>query len=130
MHKINKMLFGAQQMYWPVYGRAGALEKGKILWMLVVGKREQKKEGDIVEGKSHIVGGDAQAAFVSDEAVLWPKGFIPYRIETVEYGFGPEPVFTDTQIENITQSLQQICRDVPCIEFKCHLDILQGEPFQ
>ena len=75
-------------------------------------------EGDIVVSESHIVEGDVQAAFVSDEAALWPKGFIPYRIDADDFGFGPEPVFTDPQIENITQSLQQICRDVPCIEFK------------
>ena len=75
-------------------------------------------EGDIAVPESQFVGGDVQAAFVSDAAALWPKGFIPYRIDTYDFGDGLEPVFTEPQIENITQSLQQICRDVPCIQFK------------
>ena len=75
-------------------------------------------EGDIVVPESHLVGGEVQAAFVTDGAALWPKGFIPYRIETEDFGNGPEPIFTDPQIENITQSLQQICTDVPCIQFE------------
>ena len=75
-------------------------------------------EGDIVVPESHLVGGEVQAAFVADGAALWPKGFIPYRIETEDFGNGPEPIFTDPQIENITQSLQQICTDVPCIQFE------------
>ena len=49
---------------------------------------------------------------------LWPRGIVPYRIDTDEWDGLVEPVFLDSQIENITQALQKIQNGVPCIEFR------------
>ena len=40
-----------------------------------------------------------------------------YRFETFEWEGVVEPVFSDSQLENITQAHNQIMRDVPCIKF-------------
>ena len=76
-------------------------------------------EGDIVlpERQLRSAGGTLSANLV-DETALWPKGFIRYRFETDDFGDGPEPVFSDAQIENITQALQKISTGVPCIDFE------------
>ena len=75
-------------------------------------------EGDIAVPESHVGKGSAQNAFLSDPTVLWHRGYVPYRIDTFEWDGVVEPIFLDDQIENITQSLGKIMRDVPCIKFK------------
>ena len=57
-------------------------------------------------------------AFISKMTALWPQGIVPYHIETFEWQGTHLPVFTDPQIENITQALGQIMREVPCIKFR------------
>ena len=50
-------------------------------------------------------------------APLWPRGRVPYRLETFEWAGVEEPIFADEQIENITQALGHIERETPCIHF-------------
>ena len=76
-------------------------------------------EGDIalppnVQGSS-----SALNTFLKSKKALWPRARVPYRIETYEWEEGlVEPVFLDSQIENITLALQRIETGVPCIDFK------------
>ena len=72
-------------------------------------------EGDIVIPASYVGRGDEELdAFLADPELLWPNGIVPYCFETLE----SELLFLDEQIENITQALGKISRDVPCIKFK------------
>ena len=76
-------------------------------------------EGDIVIPASYVGRGDEELdAFLADPELLWPNGFVPYCFETFEWEGELEPAFLDDQIENITQALGKISRDVPCIKFK------------
>ena len=76
-------------------------------------------QGDIAVPVSHIgADEDALDSFVSDQKALWMKGIVHYRIEEDEYEGVVEPVFSDAQIANITEALQQIEKGVPCIEFR------------
>ena len=73
-------------------------------------------EGDIaVPGTGH---GQALDAFLTEPSALWPRGFIPYRIETFEWDGIVEPIFLDDQIENITTALGKIMTSVPCLKFQ------------
>ena len=75
-------------------------------------------EGDIAL-LPHPLGSEAAlTSFVKDKTSLWPKGRIPYRIDEDEWDGTVEPVFLDSQIENITQALRKIETGVPCIDFK------------
>ena len=76
-------------------------------------------EGDIALPPNPHGSGSALNAFLKDRKALWPRGRVPYRIDTDEWDEGiVEPVFLDSQIENITQALQKIESGVPCIDFK------------
>ena len=75
-------------------------------------------EGDIAVPDTHTGRGSEQNAFLKDPTVLWPRGYVPYRIETFEWEGVVEPIFLDEQIENITVALGKIMRDVPCVKFK------------
>ena len=76
-------------------------------------------QGDIAVPVSHIgTDEDALDAFVTDQKALWMTGIVHYRIEEDEYEGVVEPVFSDAQIANITDALQQIETGVPCIEFR------------
>ena len=74
-------------------------------------------EGDIAVPETHLGTGQALDAFLTEPTDLWPRGFIPYRIETFEWDGIEEPIFLDDQIENITISHQKIMTDVPCLKF-------------
>ena len=75
-------------------------------------------EGDIALAP-HPLGSDAALhTFLKAKTALWPRGRIPYRIDEYEWDGTVEPVFLDSQIENITQALQKIEAGVPCIDFK------------
>jgi len=75
-------------------------------------------EGDIAVPENHDGTQLAQEAFLSDTVLLWPRGHVPYRLATDTWEGVEEPVFTDAQIENITQALGQISNEVPCIQFR------------
>ena len=76
-------------------------------------------EGDIVIPASYVGRGYEELdAFLTDPELLWPNGFVPYCFETFEWEGEMLPIFLDDQIENITQALGKISRDVPCIKFK------------
>ena len=76
-------------------------------------------QGDLAVPVSHIDANEAALdAFVTEEKALWMTGIVRYRIEEDEYEGVVEPVFTDAQIANITEALQQIETKVPCIEFR------------
>ena len=78
-------------------------------------------QGDIAVPVSHIgADEDMLYAFVTDQKALWMTGIVRYRIEEDEYDGTWEPVFTDAQIANITEALEQIETEVPCIKFRCH----------
>ena len=76
-------------------------------------------EGDIALPPNLHGSGSALNTFLKATKALWPLGRVPFRIDTDEWEVGVvEPVFSDSQIENITQALQKIETGVPCIDFK------------
>ena len=75
-------------------------------------------EGDIAVPETHLGTGQALDAFLTEPTALWPRGFIPYRIETFEWDGIVEPIFLDDQIENITTALGKIMTSVPCLKFQ------------
>ena len=74
-------------------------------------------EGDIAVPVDHLGAGIAPEAFLSKKTNLWPRGVVYYKFETYEWDGVVEPVFLDSQMENITQALQLIMHNVPCIKF-------------
>ena len=74
-------------------------------------------EGDIAVPVGHLGAGIAPEAFLSKKTNLWPRGVVYYKFETYEWDGVVEPVFLDSQMENITQALQLIMHNVPCIKF-------------
>ena len=75
-------------------------------------------EGDIAVPDTHTGRGSEQNAFLKDPTVLWPRGYVPYRIETFEWDGIVELIFMDDQIDNITLAQGKIMADVPCLEFQ------------
>ena len=75
-------------------------------------------EGDIAVTERDLGSGSVMNIFRTAQNSLWPRGIVPYRIDTDEWDGLVEPVFLDSQIENITQALQKIQNGVPCIEFR------------
>ena len=75
-------------------------------------------EGDIAVTERSLGSGTTMNAFRTAQDSLWPRGVVPYRIDTDEWQGLVEPVFLDSQIENITRALQKIEKGVPCIEFR------------
>ena len=72
-------------------------------------------EGHIAVPASHLNSGKALDAILTETtARVWPRGYVPYRIDT----FVVEPIFLDEQIENITLALGMIMQDVPCLKFQ------------
>ena len=57
-------------------------------------------------------------SFLKAKTALWLKGRIRYRIDEDEWDGTVEPVFLDSQIENITQALRKIETGVLCIDFE------------
>ena len=75
-------------------------------------------EGDIAVPETHLNSGKALDAFLTETAALWPRGYLPYRIDTFEWEGVEEPIFLDEQIDNITLALNKIMTDVPCLKFQ------------
>ena len=75
-------------------------------------------EGDIAVTERSLGSGTTMNAFRTAQDSLWPRGVVPYRIDKDEWEGLVEPVFLDSQIENITHALQKIENGVPCIEFR------------
>ena len=75
-------------------------------------------EGDIAVPEAHLNSGKALDAFLTEETSLWPRGYVPYRIDTFEWEGVEEPIFLDEQIDNITLALNKIMTDVPCLKFQ------------
>jgi len=75
-------------------------------------------EGDIAVTERSVGFGPTTNSLRAAQDLLWPRGIVPYRIDTEEWEGVIEPVFLDSQIENITQALQKIEHGVPCIEFR------------
>ena len=72
-------------------------------------------EGHIAVPESHLNSGKALDAILTETtARVWPRGYVPYRIDT----FVVEPIFLDEQIDNITLTLGKIMQDVPCLKFQ------------
>ena len=74
-------------------------------------------EGDIAVPETHLKTGLALNAFLTEPTALWPRGFVPFRIETFEWDGIVEPIFLDDQIENITTAHGKIMTAVPCLKF-------------
>ena len=83
-------------------------------------------EGDIAVTESNLGSGTVQNAFRTNQDSRWPKGIVPFRIATDEWGGLVEPVFLETQIDNITQAHNKIMDGVPCIEFRSKEKSLQS----
>ena len=68
---------------------------------------------------SHLLIGVFASCGATNPHQMWPGGVVPYTIDTaISYESGLlEPVFSDGQIENITQAHHKIENGVPCIEF-------------
>ena len=75
-------------------------------------------EGDIARTERSLGSGTALNAFHTTQDSLWPRGVVPFRIDTDEWEGVIEPVFLDSQIENITRAHRKIENGVPCIEFR------------
>ena len=75
-------------------------------------------QGDIAVPDTHLGTGQPQDAFLNEETKLWPRGFVPYRIDTFEHGGIVRPIFLDEQINIITLAHTKIMTDVPCLKFK------------
>ena len=75
-------------------------------------------EGDIALLPHPLGSESALNSFLRAKKALWPRGRIPYRIDEDEWAGIVEPVFLDSQIENITQALRKIETGVPCIDFE------------
>ena len=76
-------------------------------------------EGDIALPPNLHGTGSPLNTFLKATRSLWPRGRVPYRIDQDEWEVGVlEPVFLESQIENITQALHKIEMGVPCIDFK------------
>ena len=75
-------------------------------------------EGDMAVPGQAMVAGTVQEAFLANRTQLWPQGLVSYRFETFQWDGITEPVFLDSQMENITSALEKIARDVPCIKFR------------
>ena len=75
-------------------------------------------EGDIAVTERNLGLGTPLNAFRSAQNSLWPRGVVPFRIDTDEWDGIVEPVFLDSQIDIITQAHQKIENGVPCIEFR------------
>ena len=75
-------------------------------------------EGDIAVPGNYTDTGDAAAAFLNEKTNLWPRGLVNYRFETFEWDGVVEPVFLDSQMDNITKALDKIMLGVPCIKFR------------
>ena len=75
-------------------------------------------EGDMAVPGQDMVAGTVQEAFLANRTQLWPQGLVSYRFETFQWDGITEPVFLDSQMENITLALEEIAQDVPCIKFR------------
>ena len=75
-------------------------------------------EGDMAVAGQDMVAGTVQEAFLANRTQLWPQGLVSYRFETFQWDGITEPVFLDSQMENITLALEEIAQDVPCIKFR------------
>ena len=86
-------------------------------------------EGDIAVTESSL--GSGMGAIRMSQSSLWPEGVVPYTIATALFFTGTgrggsqerpgslfQPVFLESQIENITQALRKIENDLPCIKFR------------
>ena len=74
-------------------------------------------EGDIAV-PAGVSGESTQDSFIKDKKNHWPKGRVRYRIETDIWEDDEDPVFTNDQIENITQALGKISNAVSCVRFE------------
>ena len=103
----------------PKVGRKSGFPRGEFAQASQDTVTPNLTQGDIAVPLSHIgTDEDALDAFVTDQKALWMTGIVRYRIEEDEYEGIVEPVFSDAQIANITEALQQIETGVPCIEFR------------
>ena len=76
------------------------------------------REGDIAVTESSLGSGTTMSAFRTAQDSLWPRGVVPFRIDTDEWEGVAEPVFLDSQIEKIREAHRKIENGVPCIEFR------------
>ena len=75
-------------------------------------------EGDIALLPHPLGSESALNSFLKAETALWQRGRIPYRIAEYEWDGIVDPVFLESQIENITRALRKIETGVPCIDFE------------
>ena len=108
--------------FFAIYGAFRPSRRGEFVPNPAGNADPNLEEGDIAQMDDHLGSGEGsgetQSAFVTDTERLWPRGVVYYRIATDEWEGVREPVFLDEHIDNITKALDQIERDVPCIDFR------------
>ena len=81
-------------------------------------------EGDIAVHAVMDNKDEVKNAFTTEKNRLWENGLVPYIFKELEYidedsgKLVSEPVFGDQEKKNITDSLQHISENVPCIKFR------------
>ena len=75
-------------------------------------------EGDMAVPSSHLSSSPAQDSFLQNPSLLWPGAVIYFRFELFEWDGVMEPLFLDSQKDNITTAMERIATAVPCFKFK------------
>ena len=75
-------------------------------------------EGDMAVPSSHLSSSPAQDSFLQNPSLLWPGAVIYFRFERMEWDGVMEPLFLDSQKENITTAMERIEEGVPCFKFR------------
>ena len=75
-------------------------------------------ESDIAMPDVTSTKGQAQQSFLVDKTLLWPRGIVKYRFETLDHDDGnKEEWFDETDKAEIRSAMDHISEKVPCIRF-------------
>ena len=75
-------------------------------------------EGDMAVPAGHLSSSQARDTFLQHDNLLWPGAVIYFRFERMEWDGVMEPLFLDSQMDNITTAMHRIAAGVPCFKFK------------
>ena len=75
-------------------------------------------EGDMAVPASHLSSSLGRHSFLQSSSLLWPGAVIYFRFQLYEWDGVMEPLFLDSQMDNITTAMDRIAAGVPCFKFK------------